>query len=554
MPLTSVPEGWSLSAVSPRLHRVWRLGLVALGVLQGCGGSESRHAATGNEGAGASDSAESTSSWAPQIVDGPRALPVGPHAPLSWRLELSTDRPTTVSAELVADGETLHRRWDEPATDHVLPLVGLLPETRFELTVRVQDEHGETSAETSLTTEGLPFPWPTLEVLAHAPDRMDPGLTLMPLQAGEQEQFVGALDEQLRWRFVLRTEDKVNDVRLEGDDLWLIAGSAVERRDLLGEVLGRWQSAPEGDATGVDVEGDFHHEVIPGDEGFLTLTRRSVEVDDYPSVSDPLGPGNPATLMVPEIVEVALDGTVTERVRLDEVLDVRRVAYDSDTPSPMGLDWGHGNAVIPDGPEHWIVSLRHQDALVRLARDGTVDWILANPDGWPEALADKRLAPTDPELVWPFHQHAPERLEDGGLLVFDNGNYRSTPYGPLSLEPQYSRLVVFDVDAEARTVATRWTLDVTPTTGRLFSFAMGDADSLPNGNVLAVYGHLAGEAGVPNAATGRGDTHARLLEVDPETGEAVLDIRLSSRAEVVPLGWRVYRAQRIEGLHASILD
>jgi hypothetical protein len=259
-------------------------------------------------------------------------------------------------------------------------------------------------------------------------------------------------------------------------------------------------------------------------------------------------------VLVPEVVEVKLDGSVVERVSLGESLSLRRVGFDSHVVTEMGLDWGHANAVIPDGPDHWIVSLRHQDALVRLHHSGEVDWILSNPEGWPEHLAEKRLQATEPDFEWPFHQHAPQRLADGGLAVFDNGNHRSTPYGEPSEDLPYSRLVIFDVDPVARTVSKRWSMDTASTTGRLYSWAMGDADLLPGGNLLGVYGHLSGEAEISNIEAGRGDLHGRVLEVDLETGDAVLDLRLSSRWSAVPRGWRIYRAQRVEALLPSAPD
>ena len=138
--------------------------------------------------------------------------------------------------------------------------------------------------------------------------------------------------------------------------------------------------------------------------------------------------------------------------------------------------------------------------------------------------------------------------------MFDNGNHRSTPYGEPSEDLAYSRLVIFDVDPVARTVSKRWSMDASSTTGRLYSWAMGDADLLPNGNLLGVYGHLSGEAELSNIEAGRGDLHGRVLEVDIETGDTVLDIRLSSRWSAVPRGWRIYRAQRVEALLPSAPD
>jgi hypothetical protein len=219
-----------------------------------------------------------------------------------------------------------------------------------------------------------------------------------------------------------------------------------------------------------------------------------------------------------------------------------------------GLDWAHGNAAAPDG-DGWLVNLRHQDAVVRLTGDGAVDWILANPTGWWPPLADHRLKARRDDMRWPYHMHAPERMPDGGLLVFDNGNYQTTPYHPHPpVRRESSRVVAYDIDPVARTVEERWAIAATRT-GYLYSEAVGDADYLPEtGHVLAVYGRLQGEGDIDNAAVGRGTHHARVIEMDPTTPELpVLDVRLWSPADVIPDGWTVYRAQRTARLHPSVV-
>jgi outer membrane protein assembly factor BamB len=74
------------------------------------------------------------------------------------------------------------------------------------------------------------------------------------------------------------------------------------------------------------------------------------------------------------------------------------------------------------------------------------------------------------------HTHAPEVQADGSILLFDNGN------GHL---PRESTVKIFDLD-EATGVFTeifRWGDDPP-----LYDFALGDADRLGNGNILATFG------------------------------------------------------------------
>ncbi len=92
-------------------------------------------------------------------------------------------------------------------------------------------------------------------------------------------------------------------------------------------------------------------------------------------------------------------------------------------------------------------------------------------------------------------QHAPEIQSDGQILFFDNGNTRTV---------QESRIVQFQWDEVNDTVAESFVWKTAPS---FFDRAVGDADRLPNSNILVTSG-----------------TNARLIEITT-AGDVVWDMR-----------------------------
>ena len=511
---------------------------------------------------------------APDAVPAGRdsAEPDGPSAPVwvaepaaevvegVWfarRLTLAVDRPATVEVTLEGGGERVQWRFDVDAGAQALPLVGLLPDTTFSGSVTAVSEGGAIEAPLEITTAALPDDYPLLEPLVHRPEAMSPGWTFLPFDGIAWGKYFAMLDEQLRPRWLWVPPNPVTEGRVVDGTVWWIGGGAIQGHTLLGERVARYASW-ENSSGSILVDGvrSFHHEAFPLDDGFLTLSTALVEEERYPTRD--LRGHRPATLLASTIVDVASDGTVRAQVDLSEVLDPRRVSWTSfelvEREEGEVLDWSHANGVIPTDDDAWIVSLRHQDAVVKVDRTGALRWILGTPDGWREPWSDALLEPVG-EVTWPYHPHAPELLPDGGLLLFDNHNYGSTPYDPPvdRPPPQVSSLVIYDIDEVAGTVSERWRFDALQP-APLFAFALGDADGLANGNVLGVWGWVESELGVSYESMGRGIRGAHIVEVDPATDTLVLDLRMSSAVyETQPVGWSAYRAQRLPQPHPALV-
>ena len=107
---------------------------------------------------------------------------------------------------------------------------------------------------------------------------------------------------------------------------------------------------------------------------------------------------------------------------------------------------------------------------------------------------------------WFFHQHSPQWQPDGTLLLYDNAS--DNPYTPL--EEWNARAVIYDLDLDTMTANQVWEDDMPD----FLSPAMGDADLMPNGNILVTDSFL----GIEDGSEG---LHSRIREIDrtrsPET-------------------------------------
>ena len=164
----------------------------------------------------------------------------------------------------------------------------------------------------------------------------------------------------------------------------------------------------------------------------------------------------------------------------------------------MGLDWTHANSAVwdPDRSLIWF-SVRNLDIILAIDYpSGTVVETFGKNELGGQSLMS--------------HQHAIEIQPDGSILFFDNGNRAN---------PQVSRTVQFDWNRQLGGITVRNVLQHNPPT---YAFAGGDADMLPNGNVLATF-----------------STDERITEFAPN-GDVVWDMALTGsgnfiyRAEYVP--------------------
>ena len=472
-----------------------------------------------------------------------------PDTPLVGILNWTTDVPTRISLDVSDGSDSWEINFDEFKAAHSLPILGFRPGKQHTISVRAIDEdNNESVASLVVNTDPLPEDFPEINVVSN-PDEMEPGITLFP--AGD---FLIAVNEtgEVVWYHRVGLPGGVDrDLRRlkNGDLLLLLPMSRIIEIDMLGNLVQMWHASlrNEGDIGSTPVAAEaFHHDVFEMENGnFLVLSHHVRLVDNFPtSDTDPDAPRETATVADDVVVEFARDGTIVNQWSMMDLLDPLRIGYGSigaglaqyypEVQEPI-RDWGHANAVVHDPrDDSIIVSLRHQDAVVKFSRKtGEIIWILGPNENWdPDEFGDFLLTPTnDMEFFWQYHQHAPMlNLESDTIIMYDNGNFRASPFDiPIPGEANFSRAVEYSINEGMRQITQVWEY------GQfadeiVFTPFIGDADSLPEtGNVLITFGGI---------LSGR---QARIIEVTHTTpAEKVFDLSVNDF---------VYRSERLSSLY-----
>jgi hypothetical protein len=157
-----------------------------------------------------------------------------------------------------------------------------------------------------------------------------------------------------------------------------------------------------------------------------------------------------------------------------------------------------------DGPAFYV-SEYYGSHIFRVDRaTGDVTWVLG--PGGDFDLYDADGTPLSDE-DWFYNQHEPE-WDGTRVLMHDNGTDR-----PIDIEDRFSRALELEIDVSAwsATILWSWTED------EWFEPILGDADRLPNGNVLVTQGHCSccWWRGFGNPA----GHESALVEVEPVSGD-----------------------------------
>ena len=539
-----------------------------------------------NLGSTAAFEAEHTRSFAVAAADlavtSGHVLTPSPTAPLAAVYDVTTNKISRVSFTASDGVESFEKSFPAPAKAHSLPLFGFKPGREYEVAVTLTDleDHTLELGTLSFTTDPLPSDFPPLEVLVSQPDKMEPGYTLLWVgnRAPGARSYTMLLDHV--GDVVWYQELDAGDIRQlpNGNLFYQFQGGAAEAT-LLGEVVRSWHPAgttetPLPDSIEVGSPDDhpifFHHEVFPTEHGtILTLDRVDRLVQGYPtSDTDPEAPTADTVVIDEPIVEFDMEtGEILHYYSLVDMLDPRRIGFNSVAPQPpcpasnpeCKADWVHDNAIIYDSSDDtYIVSLRHQDAVIKVARaTGELVWILGNHWGWGPEFEPYLLTPVGTPFVWQYHQHAPMLTPEGTLLLFDNGNNRAMPFEidpdtgqpvePIADADNFSRAVEYLIDPATMTVRQIWESKGNAGVD-LYSRFISDADWLPEtGNVLITFG---GISFVDHVATN--GNAVRIIEVDRNTPATTLfDLSIQATDPESP-GYTVYRSERIAELYSDL--
>jgi hypothetical protein len=132
----------------------------------------------------------------------------------------------------------------------------------------------------------------------------------------------------------------------------------------------------------------------------------------------------------------------------------------------------HINSIEVDTDGNLLLSCRNLDEILKIRKsDGTVMWRMGGTKSKSNQFTF--INDTDNDGFVGFsHQHDVRRLANGNIIVFDNGNLKTTPK---------SRAVEYKVNESAKTAEKVW--EYAPDVN-IYAYFMGSVQRLSNGNTL----------------------------------------------------------------------
>ncbi|MDH5230458.1 MAG: aryl-sulfate sulfotransferase [Gammaproteobacteria bacterium] len=501
----------------------------------------------------------------PQLIGEPN-IQVSPNEkfPLAAIVTLHSNIKTRVEIEMsYGKNRSTHMKFDEFKQTHQIPILGLRAGREHKLHITLRTPEGAEMTYHNVIqfqAPALPKGFPHIQVKSQV-DRMEPGYTLFNIMPHGDNTQLGAMavivdhDGEVVWYTLTK---HYRDVRkLDNGNILSQQGNQLYIHDMLGNQIRKHVAMGENSRKLIAEQvltNAFHHEVFPMDNGnLITLSIESRVFENYfDDEKDINAPRKTANVAGDVVIEITPQGDMLYQWRLLDILDPYRIGYGSlvghwdKTLRKPTKDWTHGNAVIHDPrDDSLILSLRTQDATIKIDRlTGKLIWILSPPENWnEERFGAYRLKAVNPQpYFYPYHQHSPEIMPNGNLMIYDNGSFRSSPFHKKTLpDKAFSRAVEYKINESERTAELVWEYGQDAEQS-YFSGALGDADFLPNKrNVLITHGSLKDD---------RGKQWARIIEVTyDEPKQEVFELTVTDETDKVENGWRVYRAERIADVY-----
>ena len=357
----------------------------------------------------------------------------------------------------------------EPGAAHVIPLVRLRPETTYDYTIfvvdgSVTDEAAVDGADAAAGPGGRFTTGPLPLRLAAIPMRVR-GRSSQPLILSDYRRGyflfwdeVGAIVWYYDAPGIRSFQPSAIAQTPAGTFLFLDRGRGLVEITPLGEEVNRLE---RDGATGIP-----HHEVtLLADGRAIYPSREFVVIDDSAN-------GGPAavTFTIDNLrVWDRASGQVEQIWDSKEAWDLLDPAQRLRSPGPgVPFGWTHLNSVSSGPRGNLVLSFRDRNQVVSLSADRrAIEWQLNGPD------SDYEFP--DPNDRF-YGQHTAAQLDNGNVLLFDNGRGRPDAEGG-----PYSRALELRLDEAAGTAVKVWEYRPTPDihlTGR------GSAYRLSNGNTL----------------------------------------------------------------------
>ena len=211
---------------------------------------------------------------------------------------------------------------------------------------------------------------------------------------------------------------------------------------------------------------DYHDMIVLPNGGYILQAYDSISVD----MSQIINGGNENALIVTLILQ-EFDPNNNLIFEWDAFDHLNIADYTNLDLTQSFITWTHGNSIEIDNDSNIILSNRKSSEVIKIDRiTGAVIWYLGGPN-------NQFTFVNDP-LSGFNKQHDVRRIDNGNIMVFDNGNEHS---------PQLSRVVEYSLNEINMTAELIW--EYSHPLG-LFGATMGSAQRLPNNNTLINWGTL----------------------------------------------------------------
>lgn len=435
------------------------------------------------------------------------SLQIEPNPNMTISCFVSWTTAVPASSEVrFGQGDYAFRIRDEAAvTEHRVLVIGMRAQTTYRVKAISDNAQGSGSAEGTFTTGMLPANLPTPMLAADSLAESEPGWTLTNIQASNAPARVVMYDQEGHpvWYFVHGTaSDTRGDVSTEllpdGVLVGPTSGEPARLVDLSGEVV--WEGPAQSQ------QQLMTHFVMRNAAGNYVLNR---EMDKT----------------------VQNGSTRIDDQRLEEITPEREVVwswnlFDHVPPAGSKEELCHANHLSFDDAGGFLYFNCRFLGLLKIERaSGELVWRLGG------SYDETSLGPGDftfepPEARF-SDAHEPDLHEDGTLLLYDNGGYAGLGGDTRNFR---SRVLEYRLDQTAMRATQSFEFPGTFNvdswfTNDWYTPFWGDADRLPNGNILVT-------AGVRSSTAS-----SRLFEITRE-GEVVWQLTFPPNAGL-------YKAQRL---------
>ena len=284
---------------------------------------------------------------------------------------------------------------------------------------------------------------------------------------GSQPRYMAIIDSLINPSWFINSgplglDFKVNQNKLsyfnKNNKSWIILNEYMVETDTLECVNG--------------YDADYHDIQLLANGGYLLQAYDSISVN----MSEIISGGNTNAMVILLIIqEFDSDKNLIFEWNAWEHLNI--ADYENLDLTNNRIVWMHGNSIHIDLDSNILVSNRRSSEVIKIDRNnGDVIWYFGGPNN--------EFSITNDPYNGFSRQHDVRRIENGNILLFDNGNDH---------DPPISRAVEYEIDESEKTADLVW--DFSHPEGYV-GLAMGSVQRLPNNNTLINWGRLLNQGAV----------------------------------------------------------